>query len=159
MQPPYYRRACKIDNSFVWSIKILSSWQSRKSGNWSMRSHHGPQIIYVEDACPCNIKFWPRWKLNLGFTSISFQTKLGLRLALNNCDCREFYPRTEIYIFTISQFIVTAQSEQELYMWTEHACNSPSTCERVWYAWTGPPTDIGISTCERDHSPRQCHKT
>ena len=25
--------------------------------------------------------------------------------------------------------------------------------------WTGPPTDIGFSTCEWDHSPRQCHKT
>ena len=44
-------------------------------------------------------------------------------------------------------------------MWTEHACNGPSTCERVLYVWTGPPTDIGFSTCEWDHSPRQCHKT
>ena len=63
------------------------------------------------------------------------------------------------YIFTISQFTFTAQSVQELYMWTEHACNGPSTCERVLYVWTGPPTDIRFSTCERDHWPRQCHKT
>ena len=44
-------------------------------------------------------------------------------------------------------------------MWTEHACNCPSTCKRVLYVWTGHPTDISFSTCERDHSPRQCHKT
>ena len=91
-------------------------------------------------------------------TSISFHKALGLRLAHTNCDCREFYPRTVIYIFTISQFTVTAQSEQELYMWTEHACKSPSTCEGVLYVCTEPPTEIGFSTCERDHSPRQCHK-
>ena len=49
-------------------------------------------------------------------TSISFHKKLGLRLVHNNCDCRLFYPKTVIYIFRISQFNVTAQSEPELYM-------------------------------------------
>ena len=63
-------------------------------------------------------------------TSISFHKKFGLRLAHSNCDCREFYPRTVIYTFTISQFTFTAQSEQEVYMWTEHAWNGPSTCEQ-----------------------------
>ena len=40
-------------------------------------------------------------------------------------------------IFTISQFTVTAQSEQELFMSTEHSCNGPSTCEWVLYVWMG----------------------
>ena len=48
-----------------------------------------------------------------------------------------------MYIFTIPQFTIPAQSEQALYMWTEHACNGPYTCERVLYVWIGPPTDIG----------------
>ena len=56
----------------------------------------------------------------------------------------------------MSQFTVTAQNKQELYMWTQHACNGPST---VHVKWTGPPADICFSTCERDHSPRQCQKT
>ena len=83
---------------------------------------------------------------------------LRLRLAHNNCDCREFYLRTVTYIVTLSQFTVTAQSEQELYMWTEHACTDPSTCARVLYVGRGPPIEIGFSTCERDNSPRQHHK-
>ena len=41
---------------------------------------------------------------------------------------------------------VTAQSDQELYIWTEHACNGHCTCERVLYVLTGPQTDIGFST-------------
>ena len=57
------------------------------------------------------------WRsLGINKTSISFHKKLGLRLAHNSCDCREFYPKTVIYIFTISQFTVTAQSEKELCM-------------------------------------------
>ena len=85
-------------------------------------------------------------------TSISFHKKLGIRLAHNNCDCREFNPKSDIYVYIYSQslnFTVTAQSE--------HACNGVSTCERVLYVWS--PNDIGFSIGERDHSPRQCHKT
>ena len=63
-----------------------------------------------------------------------------------------------IYKFTISLSTIPSQSEQELYGWTEHACKRPSTCERVRYMWTGLPTDIGHSTCERDYSPWQCLK-
>ena len=91
----------------------------------------------------------------------SLSQKLGLRLAhnCNNCECRDI--KTVIYKFTIALFTIPAQSEQELYMWTEHACKlskKPSTCERVRYVWTGPPIDIGHSTCERDYSPWQCLK-
>ena len=83
------------------------------------------------------------WRICVSFkvtrneTSISFHKKLGLCLA---------HHRTVIYIFTISQFTVTAQSEQELYMWTEHVCNDSSSCERILYVWTGPPTDIAFFT-------------
>ena len=58
----------------------------------------------------------------------------------------------------INSYYLIAQSEQEIYVWTEHACKRPSTCERVRYVWTGPPTDISHSRCERDDSPWQCLK-
>ena len=67
----------------------------------------------------------------------------------------------EVYIpeqWPINSNYLIAQSEQEIYVRTEHACKRPSTCERVRYVWTGPPTDIGHSRCERDDSPWQCLK-
>ena len=79
-------------------------------------------------------------------------------LALTNCECRDIYPRTVIYKFTISLFTIPAQSEQELYVWMEPACKRPSTCEWVLNLWTGPSADISHSTCERDYNPWQCLK-
>ena len=68
------------------------------------------------------------------YNKYKLSQKLGLRLAHNNCDFENSIPEQwyiYIYIFTISQFTVTAQSEQELYIWTEHADNGPATFERV----------------------------
>ena len=51
--------------------------------------------------------------------------KLGLRLAHSNWECLSIYlhiyHRTLIYKFTISLFTIPVQSEQELYVWREHA--------------------------------------
>ena len=58
----------------------------------------------------------------------------------------------------MSLFTIPAQSEQDLYVWTEHACKRPSTCEQIRYVSTEPPTDIGHCTCEWDYSPWQCFK-
>ena len=82
--------------------------------------------------------------------------KLGLLLVHSYCECRDIYPRTVIYKYNL--FTIPAQSEQKLYVWTEHACKRPPTCERVRYVWIGPPTNIGHSTSERDYSPWQCLK-
>ena len=46
-----------------------------------------------------------------------------------------------MYKFTIS---LSSSLAQELYMWTKHAFKRPSTCEQVWYVWTGPPTDMPL---------------
>ena len=49
---------------------------------------------------------------------------------------RALSQNSDIYIHNLSIYC-TAQSERELYMWKEHACNGSSTCERVLYLWTG----------------------
>ena len=71
-------------------------------------------------------------------TSISFHKKLGLRLAHNNCDCREFYPRTVIYIYS-----------QSLNLLSLPRVNRSCTCERNMHV-TFPLLVNGSYTREQD---------
>ena len=87
--------------------------------------------------------------------SISFHKKnLVYGLATKMWLSRVLSQNSDIYIHNLSIYYHCSE-------WTRavHVCNCPSTCKRVLYVWTGPPTDIGFSICERDHSLSQCHKT
>ena len=67
--------------------------------------------------------------------AIATTDQLSQKLGLRYCERRDIYPRTVIYKFTIYLFTIPAQSEQEMYVWTEHTCKRPATCERVRYVW------------------------
>ena len=75
-------------------------------------------------------------------TSVSFHKKLGLRLAHNNCDCREFYPRT-VYIYI---FIYYWQS---LNLLSLPRVIRSCTCERKMLG-TVPLLMNRSCTCEQD---------
>ena len=71
-----------------------------------------------------------------------WETSVKTGLAHNNCKCRDIFPRTVSYKFTISVYYHCPEWTGAVHV---NACKRPSTCEQVRYMWTGPSTDFSHS--------------